>query len=86
VQSPATAVEPGDRVLLVPVADPAAAVAAGSANAAVADPVAATVVRAGAPGTDGLRIVDVLVDADDGPDVAARAAAGLVAIVVVAAE
>jgi hypothetical protein len=31
-----------------------------------------------------MRVVDVLVDAADGPDVAARAAAGLVAIVVVA--
>ena len=43
-------------------------------------------VRSGPPGRDGLRVVDVLVDAADGPDVAARAAAGLIAIVVVAGE
>ena len=49
----------------------------------------AAMVRAeasGSPGVDGLRVVDVLVAAADGPDVAARAAAGLIAIVVVAGE
>jgi SAF domain len=83
VQLPTTALRPGDDVLLVPVA-------AGSAPAAtevgVPGVVDATVVRTGPPGADGLRVVDVLVDAADGPDVAARAAAGLVAIVVVAGE
>lgn len=84
VQLPTTPLRPGDDVLLVPVA--------GSREAqSPAGPVAprtvpATVVRSGSPGTDGLRVVDVLIDADDGPDVAARAAAGLVAIVVVAGE
>jgi SAF domain len=82
VQAPVTPLRPGDDVLLVPLtrdgipAPPATA----------ASTVAATVLRAGAPGTDGLRVVDVLVDAADGPDVAARAAAGLIAIVVVAGE
>jgi hypothetical protein len=83
VQLPTTALRPGDDVLLVPVA-------AGSAPAATEggapSAVEATVVQTGSPGTDGLRVVDVLVDAADGPDVAARAAAGLIAIVVVAGE
>ena len=83
VQLPTTALHPGDDVLLVPVAGgsaPAADVAGGPGV------VEATVVQTGSPGTDGLRVVDVLVDAADGPDVAARAAAGLIAIVVVAGE
>ena len=82
VQLPTTPLRPGDDVLLVPVA-------AGSAPATTegaASVVEATVVQTGAPGTDGLRVVDVLVDAADGPDIAARAAAGLIAIVVVAGE
>ncbi len=83
VQLPTTALRPGDDVLLVPVA-------AGSAPAptdgGAPSAVEATVVQSGPPGTDGLRVVDVLVDAADGPDVAARAAAGLIAIVVVAGE
>jgi hypothetical protein len=82
VQLPTTPLRPGADVLLVPVA-------AGSAPATTegaASVVEATVVQTGAPGTDGLRVVDVVVDAADGPDVAARAAAGLIAIVVVAGE
>jgi len=81
VQVPTTPLRPGDDVLLVPVAagNPAATEGAPSV-------VEATVVKSGPPGTDGLRVVDVLVDAADGPDVAARAAAGLIAIVVVAGE
>lgn len=81
-QLPTTPLRPGDDVLLVPVA-------AGSAPATTEgapNVVEATVVKSGPPGTDGLRVVDVLVDAADGPDVAARAAAGLIAIVVVAGE
>ena len=83
VQLPATALRPGDDVLLVPVA--AGSAPAGN-EAGAPGVVDATVVRTGTPGTDGLRVVDVLVAAADGPDVAARAAAGLVAIVVVAGE
>ncbi|ADB73446.1 SAF domain-containing protein [Geodermatophilus obscurus] len=84
VQLPTTPLRPGDDVLLVPVAGSGGAQ---SPTAPVAPrTVPATVVRSGSPGTDGLRVVDVLVDAADGPDVAARAAAGLVAIVVVAGE
>ena len=82
VQLPTTPLRPGDDVLLVPVAvgrAPATTEAAPSV-------VEATVVKSGPPGTDGLRVVDVLVEAADGPDVAARAAAGLIAIVVVAGE
>ncbi len=78
VQLPTTPLRPGDDVLLVPVA--------GSGGAGAPAAVGSTVVRSGSPGTDGLRVVDVLVDAADGPDVAARAAAGLIAIVVVAGE
>ncbi|SFP62674.1 SAF domain-containing protein [Geodermatophilus dictyosporus] len=84
VQLPTTSLRPGDDVLLVPVTGSGAAGAPGTAG--TSGPVEATVVRSGPPGTDGLRVVDVLVDAADGPDVAARAAAGLVAIVVVAGE
>jgi hypothetical protein len=48
--------------------------------------VEATVVGSGTPGPDGLRVVDVLVDAVDGPDVVTRAAAGRLAIVVVVGD
>ncbi|SNR79338.1 SAF domain-containing protein [Blastococcus mobilis] len=84
VQLPATPLRPGDDVLLVPVAG--GGDAGESAASGTPRTVEATVVQAGSPGTDGLRVVDVLVDAADGPDVAARAAAGLIAIVVVAGE
>lgn len=83
VQLPTTALRPGDDVLLVPVA---AGSAPAATEGAAPSAVEATVVRSGPPATDGLRVVDVLVDAADGPDVAARAAAGLIAIVVVAGE
>ncbi|WNV75296.1 SAF domain-containing protein [Geodermatophilus sp. DSM 44513] len=83
VQLPATTLRPGDDVLLVPVAGGRVPAAAEGAAPSVVE---ATVVQTGSPGTDGLRVVDVLVDAADGPDVAARAAAGLIAIVVVAGE
>ena len=84
VQLPTTQLRPGDEVLLVPGASSGGV----GAPAASGTPrtVEATVVQSGSPGTDGLRVVDVLVDAADGPDVAARAAAGLIAIVVVAGE
>lgn len=81
VQLPVTPLRPGDDVLLVPVAGGSVPAAAEVGAAGVVE---ATVVQTGPPGTDGLRVVDVLVDAADGPDVAARAAAGLIAIVVVA--
>ena len=51
-----------------------------------ADRRGATVVGSGTPGAHGLRVVDVLVDAVDGPDVVTRAAAGRIAIVVVAGD
>jgi hypothetical protein len=82
VQLPTTPLRPGDDVLLVPVAARSAPATTEGAPSVVE----ATVVKSGPPGTDGLRVVDVLVDAADGPDVAARAAAGLIAIVVVAGE
>ena len=84
VQLPTTPLRPGDDVLLVPVTGSGGAEPPTKPVAPRTVP--ATVVRSGSPGTDGLRVVDVLVDAADGPDVAARAAAGLVAIVVVAGE
>ena len=83
VQVPASPLRPGDEVLLVPVAGSGAGDASTPGTPRT---VAATVVRSGSPGVDGLRVVDVLVAAADGPDVAARAAAGLIAIVVVAGE
>ena len=82
VQVPTTPLRPGDDVLLVPVAAGSAPPTTERAPSAVE----ATVVKSGPPRTDGLRVVDVLVDAADGPDVAARAAAGLIAIVVVPGE
>jgi hypothetical protein len=81
VQLPVTPLRPGDDVLLVPLSTEGQ-----GATTAPPATVQATVVRAGERGTDGLRVVDVLVDAADGPDVAARAAAGLIAIVVVSGE
>lgn len=83
VQMPTTALRPGDDVLLVPVA---AGTAPAASVAGAPGVVEATVVQTGPAGADGLRVVDVLVDSADGPDVAARAAAGLIAIVVVAGE
>jgi hypothetical protein len=83
VQLPTTALRPGDGVLLVPVAPGSARTAPDVGAPSVVD---ATVVQTGPLGTDGRRVVDVLVDAADGPDVAARATAGLIAIVVVAGE
>ena len=82
VQLPATPLRPGQDVLLVPA--PAGG-AATDAEVTLTAPAAvpATVLRAGQPGVDGLRVVDVLLDAARGPDVAARAAAGSIAIVVV---
>lgn len=79
-QLPVTPLQPGDEVLLVPVA---AADTVTVGDPPPADPVEATVARVGDAGVDRLRVVDVLVAAADGPDVAARAAAGLVVIVVV---
>ncbi len=85
VQLPATPLRPGQDVLLVPApAGGAATDAEVGATAPAAVP--ATVLRAGQPGVDGLRVVDVLVDAARGPDVAARAAAGSIAIVGVPGE
>ncbi|SDG04205.1 SAF domain-containing protein [Blastococcus aurantiacus] len=83
VQLPTTALRPGDDVLLVPLVAGSAPTAGVTGASQVVE---ATVVETGSPGTDGLRVVDVLVDSADGPDVAARAAAGLIAVVVVAGE
>lgn len=79
-QLPVTPLQPGDKLLLVPVA---AADGAAVGQPPPADPVEATVARVGEAGVDRLRAVDVLVAAADGPDVAARAAAGQLVIVVV---
>lgn len=81
-QLPATSLRSGDQVLLVPIASEGVAPDA----AAAPGPVQATVANTGPVGVDGLRVVDVLVDDTDGADVAARAAAGLVVIVVVPGE
>lgn len=86
-QLPATPLRPGDHVLLVPVATEGSSTPGGSAvTGAEPRAVPAAVARVGAAGVDGLRVVDVLVDTADGPDVAARAAAGLIAIIVVPSE
>ncbi|WP_409333065.1 SAF domain-containing protein [Trujillonella humicola] len=84
VQLPTTPLRAGDDVLLVPVAGSGGV--EGPAGAGTPRAVEATVVQSGSPGADGLRVIDVLVDAADGPDIAARAAAGGIAIVVVAGE
>ena len=81
-QVPVTPLRSGDEVLLVPMASDGMA----PAGAAAPGPVQATVANTGPVGVDGLRVVDVLVEDADGADVAARAAAGLVVIVVVPGE
>jgi SAF domain-containing protein len=78
-QAPVTPLLPGDDVLLVRLGD------VGSA-AATTPPVAATVINSGPVGADGRRVVDVLVDEAEGPDVAESAAVGGLAIVVVASR
>jgi hypothetical protein len=80
-QAPVTPLVPGDAVLLVPVSSDA-----GRTGSTTVSPVEGTVVSAGPVGTDGRRVVDVLVDESDGPDVAANAAAGGLAIIVVASR
>lgn len=86
-QLPVTPLQPGDEVLLVPVvAQDSGVPADGAAPAQAAPEVEATVARVGDAGVDRLRVVDVLVDAEDGPDVAARAAAGLLVIVIVPSD
>ena len=82
-QLPATPLLPGEEVLLVPMVTEGSAVAEA---VAIPVPVQATVVHTGPVGVDGLRVVDVLVDDAEGPDVAARAAAGQIVIVVVPSE
>lgn len=82
-QVPATPLRSGDEVLLVPMATEGTAPAAG---AAAPESVQAMVANTGPVGVDGRRVVDVLVDDAHGADVAARAAAGLVVIVVVPNE
>ncbi len=87
MQLPTTALRPGDQVLLVPVAEDTAPSTTPDTTAGAAPPeVPATVVGAGSPAPDGLRVIDVLVEAAEGPEVAARAAAGRIAIVLVPAE
>lgn len=73
---PASGLRSGDRLLVVDT--PSAA-----ADPPVTDPasIAATVVRLGAPDLNGVAVLDVVVAADDGPAVAARAATGRFALV-----
>lgn len=85
-QLPASPLRPGDDVLLVSLSTGSGSAGVGAQAAPRPGDVPATVARVGAAGVDGLRVVDVLVDAADGPDVAARAAAGQLVIVVVAGE
>jgi hypothetical protein len=80
-QAPVTPLAPGDAVLLVPVSGDA-----GGTGPTPVAPVEGTVVNSGAVGSDGRRVVDVLVDESDGPEVAASAAAGGLAIVLVASR
>ena len=85
-QLPTSPLRAGDEVLLVPVATGSGSVSPGSVPAEPPRTVQATVARVGEAGVDGLRVVDVLVDTADGPDVAALGSTGLLAIVVVPAE
>ena len=80
-QAPATGLRPGQHVLLVPVPTVSGA---GTPTPVATGTVEATVVRSGPAGTDGRRVIDVLVDEAEGPSVAAHGAAGQLAIVVVA--
>lgn len=85
-RAPATPLHDGDRVLLVPAIGSSSTPQSSLPGTAAASTVAATVVTTGPVGVDGLRVVDVLVQEDQGPDVAARAAAGQIAIVLVSGD
>jgi flagella basal body P-ring formation protein FlgA len=80
-QAPVTPLKPGDAVLLVPVSGDSS-----GAGQTTVSAVEGTVVKSGPVSTDGRRVVEVLVDESDGPRVAASAAAGSLAIVVVASR
>lgn len=85
-RAPATPLHDGDRVLLVPVTGSSSTQQNSPADPATASAVTATVVSSGPVGVDGLRVVDVLVPEGEGPDVAAGAAAGQIAIVLVSGD
>jgi hypothetical protein len=81
---PASGLYPGDKVALVPTPGiPGAPGTAASGSAALNAPVSAVVAAASlAPDQDGLDVIDVLVLADDGTNVAAQASTGQLAIIV----
>ena len=86
-QLPASGVRPGDEVLLVPVPGDQTATGApvGAASEPSDQPTPARVAHVGAADTDGVSTVDVVVAAATGPQVAALASTGRVALVLLPA-
>lgn len=82
-QLPARGVRPGDEVLLVPV--PGDQTRAGDTAGVAGEPIPARVVQAGPADVEGVSTVDVLVSAAVGPQVAALASTGRVAVVLLPA-
>jgi hypothetical protein len=84
-QLPARGVHPGEEVLLVPV--PGDQAPTGNPTAAASeDPIPARVADVGGTDIDGMSTVDVVVTAVVGPQVAALASTGRVALIVRAAD
>jgi hypothetical protein len=86
-QLPASGVRPGDQVLLVPVPGDQTPTGApvGAASEPSDQPTPARVAHVGAADTDGVSTVDVVVAAATGPQVAALASTGRVALVLLPA-
>jgi hypothetical protein len=82
-QAPARGLVPGDRVLVVPV--PGEQSAAGAGSGPAGSPVPARVVQVGSADADGGSTVDLLVPDQVGPQVAALASTGRIALVLVPA-
>lgn len=83
---PARGLGPGDQVLVVPTPadqDSTADEAAGSSGTApLTDDVPATVDRIGSADADGMRVVDLVVDAQMGPPIVRQASTGRIAFIV----
>jgi hypothetical protein len=83
-QLPARGLKPGDRVLVVITPDDQAV--AGRQQGLPASDVPAVVDRVAGPGAEGLAVVDLLVDADAGAQVARYAASGRIALLLTAGK
>ncbi len=80
---PASGLRPGDHVLIIPTPGAQGQAGSGNAAAALSSPVAGVVAAVNtAVSTDGFGVVDVLVPARFGADVASQASTGQVAVIV----